>query len=147
MAEDVNNGGKTYVDETGRFAPGNPGRPRGARNQRTKAIEVILDGDAEKLTRKAVELALAGDTTCLRMCLERILPVARTRPVDLPLPELKNATDVLAAASAIVQAASSGEIDLEQAQGLSALIESQRKGIEIVDFEERIRALEAKLPK
>jgi hypothetical protein len=35
---------------------------------------------AEGLTRRAVELALAGDPMALRLCVERILPVcARTR--------------------------------------------------------------------
>ena len=49
-------------------------RPKGARNRATLAAETLLDGEAEALTRKAVELALAGDTTALRLCLERVLP-------------------------------------------------------------------------
>src|SRR5690348_2496063 len=37
---------------------GNPaGRPRGARNRTTLAAEQLLDGEAEVLTRKAIELA------------------------------------------------------------------------------------------
>jgi hypothetical protein len=41
---------------------GNPaGRPAGARNRKTLAASLLLDGEAEALTRKAVELALAGD--------------------------------------------------------------------------------------
>jgi hypothetical protein len=37
------------------------------------------------LTRKAVELALAGDVTALRLCLERLVPPCREGPVDLAL--------------------------------------------------------------
>jgi len=33
----------------------------------------LLDGETEQLTRKAVELALGGDTIALRLCLERII--------------------------------------------------------------------------
>ena len=42
---------------------GNPnGRPQGSRNRATLAAEVLLEGEAEKLTRKAVKMALNGDT-------------------------------------------------------------------------------------
>ena len=36
---------------------------------------MLLDGEARALTRKAIERALAGDVTALRLCLERIVPV------------------------------------------------------------------------
>ena len=51
---------------------GNPGgRPRGAMNRSTRAAQLLLDGEATALSRKAVELALAGDPTGLRLCLDR----------------------------------------------------------------------------
>ena len=41
---------------------GNPaGRPRGSRNKATIAAETLLDGEAQALSRKAVELALEGE--------------------------------------------------------------------------------------
>ena len=50
---------------------GNPaGRPRGNRNRSTLAAQLLLQGEAEALTRKAVELALSGDPTALRLCIE-----------------------------------------------------------------------------
>ena len=69
----------TALKQRGRpFKPGqsgNPlGRPKGARNRATIAAEALLDGEAEALTRKAIELALDGDTTALRLCLERLMP-------------------------------------------------------------------------
>ena len=61
------------------FPPGNSGRPKGARHKATQAIQALLDGEGAALTRKAIELALAGDATALRLCLDRILPaLART---------------------------------------------------------------------
>ena len=51
---------------------GNPkGRPKGARNKATLAAEALLDGDAETITKKAIELAKAGDLTAIRLCLRR----------------------------------------------------------------------------
>jgi hypothetical protein len=50
---------------------GNPdGRPKGARNRATIAAERLLDGEADTLTRKAIQLAQQGDTTALRLCIE-----------------------------------------------------------------------------
>jgi hypothetical protein len=60
---------------------GNPaGRRLGSRNKTTMAAQALLAGEAEALTRKAVEAALAGDPTAMRLCLERILP--RERAVE-----------------------------------------------------------------
>src|SRR6266850_8122204 len=65
---------------------GNPGGRRpGCRNRATLAAEVLLEGEAEALTRKAVELALEGDTTALRLCLERIVPQRRSRALAFDL--------------------------------------------------------------
>src|SRR5260370_6780136 len=50
------------------------GKPKGARHRSTLAAEALLDGEAEQLMRKTVELALGGDTIALRLCLDRIIP-------------------------------------------------------------------------
>jgi len=61
-----------------RFKPGQSGNPagkaKGTRHKVTLAIGELLDGEAEKLTRKAVELAMAGDVTALRLCRPRDHP-------------------------------------------------------------------------
>jgi Family of unknown function (DUF5681) len=62
------------------------GRPPGTRHKVSLAAEALLDGKSEALTRKAIDLALAGDTTALRLCLERILPPRKSRKVALELP-------------------------------------------------------------
>ena len=55
---------------------GNPaGRPRGARNKATMAAEILLDGEAEAITRKAVEKAKQGDAGALA-ALPRAHPAA-----------------------------------------------------------------------
>lgn len=41
---------------------GNPaGKPKGSRNKATLAAETLLDGEAETITRKVIELAKPGD--------------------------------------------------------------------------------------
>ena len=71
---------------------GNPaGRRTGSRNKATLAAAAFLAGESEALTRRAVELALAGDPTAMRLCLERILPPCRERTVKFALPPIESA--------------------------------------------------------
>ncbi len=94
----------TYTDESGKFAPGNPGRPQGARHKVTLAVEELLHGEADGLTRKAIDLALSGDTTALRLCLERIAPPRKDAPVSIDLPAMTNAAEAASAASGVLSA-------------------------------------------
>src|SRR5947207_12278914 len=101
---------------TGRGKPfvkgqsGNPaGKPKGARNAATLAAEAPLDSEAEALTRKAVDLALKGDTVALRLCLERIMPARKSRNVSFDLPAVDAAADLVPAFSAVLAAMSGGE--------------------------------------
>jgi hypothetical protein len=86
----------------GRFPKGrsgNPsGRPPGARNRATIAAEALLEGEDEVLTRKAIELALEGDTTALKLCLERIVPQRRSRAVASDLPPIERVEDLAGSA-------------------------------------------------
>jgi Family of unknown function (DUF5681) len=72
---------KTTRQRDGKWLPGvngnRAGRPKGACHKATLAAEALLEGEAEGITRKAVELAIGGDTTALRLCLERIMPARR----------------------------------------------------------------------
>jgi hypothetical protein len=71
---------------------GNPGgRRRGSRNKTTLAAATLLAGEAEALTRKAVEMALAGDPTAMRLCMERVLPPCRERTIKFSLPPIEGA--------------------------------------------------------
>src|SRR5260370_25638786 len=79
---------------------GNPaGRRFGSRNKATMAALELLADEAEALTRKAVEAALAGDPTAIRLCLQRILPPERA--VNVALPPIKSAAEVAPALAAV----------------------------------------------
>jgi Family of unknown function (DUF5681) len=63
---------------------GNPaGRPKGIQDKRVN-LRKLLEPHAEALVEKAVALALEGDTTALRLCLERLVPAYRAQemPAD-----------------------------------------------------------------
>ena len=119
------------------------GRPPGARHKATLAAEALLDGESEALTRKAVEAALGGDMAALRLCLDRIVPPRRERPVNFRIPPLKSAEDAAVAMAAITEAVAAGELLLGEAESASALVERFVRTIEAGEFEKRLRALEA----
>ena len=111
----------------GHFRPGqsgNPaGRPKGARNRSTIAAESLLEGEAEALTRKAIALALAGDTTALRLCIERLVPPRKDRPIAFELPPIASAADVANAVAAVLQAVAEGRVTPSEAMAVTGLIE------------------------
>jgi hypothetical protein len=131
-----------------RFKPGqsgNPaGKPPGTRHKTTMAAQALLDGEGQALTRKAVELALTGDMAALRLCLERILPPSRERPVVIDLPDTSTAEGISMAADAILRAIAEGELLPREATVLSNIVEKRRVAMETLDFEQRISALEEK---
>jgi hypothetical protein len=104
--------------------------------------ELLLDGEARALTRKAVEMALAGNGMALRLCLDRILPPRRERHVSLKLPTLESAADAVAAIAEITAALAAGEVTLGEASQLTRLIEGYVRALEAGEFEQRLRALE-----
>jgi hypothetical protein len=111
--EPRNNAGETppAVGRRGRpFASGNPGRPKGARHKSTLAIEALLEGQATAIGQKCVAMALAGDTTALRLVMERIAPTRRGRPVRFDLPALNTATDLGTALGAVLRAVAGGAL-------------------------------------
>jgi Family of unknown function (DUF5681) len=88
---------------------GNPsGRPKGARNKTTIAVEALLDNEAEALTRKVIELALAGNMAAIRLCFERLLPPRRDRGIAFDLPKIESAADAVAASGAVLESCAAG---------------------------------------
>ena len=109
-------------DRRGRFTrgrSGNPaGRPRGCRDHVNRAARLLLAGEGEALTRKAVELALAGDPAALRLCLERIVGPYRERAVEFTMPPIRNAADLASAMAAVAGAAAEGAVTPREANAI-----------------------------
>jgi hypothetical protein len=133
---------KAYTDGRGKFRPGNPGRPKGSRHKTTLAIEALLAGQAEKLTEKAIQMALGGDVTAMRLCLDRLAPPPKDRPIQIAMPRLAGVQDMTTATAAVVDAVSSGAITPSEGEAISKLIEVHRRAVELVDLEARLARLE-----
>lgn len=134
---------KSGRNADGAFAAGNPGKPRGTRHKATRAALALLDGEAEALTRKAVELALGADPTALRLCLQRIAPPRRDAPIAFALPPVQSARDAAQAAGAVLAAVAEGEMTRAEGSNVMSLVETCRRTLELSELEARVAALEA----
>src|ERR1041384_4035221 len=112
------------------FEKGNPGRTRGARHRVTRAVEALLEGEHEALTRKAIEKALDGDITALRLCLERIAPPRKGSPITFVLPTIRSAQDVVGGSASLLAAVASGEVTPAEADRVMSLLLGHRSIVE-----------------
>lgn len=133
---------KSGRNADGTFGPGNPGKPKGTRHKATRAALALLEGEADALTRQAVTLALEGDTTALRLCLERIAPPKRDAPVTFDLPPMQSAADAAKAAGAVLDAVALGDLTPTEGAHVMSLIETYRRTLETTELEARVAALE-----
>ena len=124
------------------FERGNPGKPRGARSRVTLAIEALLEGQHEALTRAAIDKALEGDTVALRLCLDRLAPPRKDAPISIALPPITNAAELVGASSAVLAAVAEGECTPDEGGRVLALLTAHRAIVEAGELERRIAALE-----
>ena len=79
-------------DDKRRLNKGNPkmkkghamnpnGRPKGSLNKFTLLSRELMSTKGPEIVEKVIEMALEGDRTCLKMCMDRILPT--TKAVEL----------------------------------------------------------------
>jgi hypothetical protein len=143
MDTPVNTGRK----QDGTYAKGHSGnsngRPPGALNRTTLVAAALLEGEAEDLTRRLIELARKDDMAALRLCIERILPPCRERLLQFELPPLQSAADAPKAIAAIAAAVAAGDLTTPEAADIAKLVEVFTKAITAGELEERVRALEA----
>jgi hypothetical protein len=122
---------------------GNPaGRPRGSRNVALLAAEAMLDGEAAKLTRKAIDMALTGDTVALRLCLERIYPPRKDKPVEFPLPPITNPRDAADIAARLAEAVARGDVTPAQAVEFGKVLEIYTKAYQVAELNDRVELIE-----
>ena len=123
---------------------GNPkGRPKGSQNKTTLLAQAVLDGQAQALVKKAVQLALEGDLACLRICLERLVPLKKDAPVKIDLPDVGAVADIPKLFSVLTAKLREG-ITPSEARTVMDLAQGACKVLEAAELEQRITALEEK---
>ena len=127
---------------------GNPtGKPKGCRNATTILFDELLKDNAKDLIEKAIEMAKGGDGPALRLCIERLAPARKDRPVWFDLPAMNEAKDAVNASAAIVAAVASGDLTPSEASELSKVVDTYARTLLSVEFEERLSKLEKAISK
>ncbi len=117
------------------------GRPKGIRDKRTRFRE-LLEPHAEELVQRAVDLALDGDTTALRLCIERIIPSYRS--VEMPVPMSVEGDTLSAKGEAVISEMATGAISPSDAAAVLQALAAQARVKEIEELEQRLEQLEQK---
>ena len=126
---------------------GNPaGKPKGARNKTTLALQALLDGEGEEITRKAIEVAKEGDMAAIRLIMDRVLPARKDSPVSFKLAPVASASDASKAIGAILSAVAAGKVTPSEANETSKLITSYIDALRTTELEQRIQQLEERKP-
>ena len=120
---------------------GNPaGRPKGALGKATRWREA-LEPHGDDLFKVAVDHALDGDMTALKLCLERISPPVK--PTSDPVMFDLTGDTLSAKAESVLQAIADGVIDVDSGRKLIGAISDLGKIIEVDSILERLEKLES----
>ena len=127
------------------FEKGNPGRRRGSKNRRSLVSAALLADEEQRLVRKAVHLAEAGDVQMLKFLLGPVLP--RERVITVDLPDMVRVDDAVEGLGSIMHAVSEGKISPNEGAALATIINSYSRAIDVADMVERLEAVEATMQK
>lgn len=118
------------------------GRPRGSRNKKTLVLQAILEEYMPALLKKAVAMALQGDSAVIRLLLDHKLPRASGSPVKIGRLPAGNIQEVGRSHQKIIDKVASGDITPAEALQVDSLLETSRKVIETDDIAKRLDAFE-----
>jgi hypothetical protein len=104
-------------------------------------LQELLGAHAEALVSKCVVSALQGDSTAMRLCMERLLPPLKNHPVQLPLPAVLNAVGVGKAMEQLVASVAQGQITPDDAEKLAKVLEIRAARLRAEDAERQIDQL------
>ncbi len=126
-----------------KFTPGTSGNPKGRPPRPRAPTEAKLRGDILKASPAIVAGLIAkaaeGDTGAAKVLLDRCLPPLRATEPPVPIP----LGDLAEAPTRIMQGVEQGLLSPTQAQALASAVGALTRTLEVLDFEERLKRLEA----
>jgi hypothetical protein len=120
------------------------GRPCGSRNKRTIFAEA-MEGHGEAIIKQCQVLALKGDPTALRLCMDRLLPACPPSNNRFQLPLIKTTVDLGPAWQSVLKQVALGRLSVHEGEALAGMLENRRRAIEAEELDARLRAIEEKV--
>lgn len=136
---------KNREKQDSRFRPGqsgNPaGRPKGARNKASKAAQDLLNASSAEVVAALIAKAKDGHAVALKLVIERIVPRAG-HSVEIDIPTVHKAADIASAVAGVIASVASGELTIEEADRIMAMLDRHRAALATDDLLLRVAALE-----
>lgn len=126
------------------FKKGQSGNPKGRRpgvSDKRSELRELLKPHANDLVAKAVELAKDGDTTALRLCLDRLIPAIKPRELSVQIEHFSGTRTEQG--QGILETMARGELTPTEATSLLQALVAQGKIVETDELMKRVEALEA----
>jgi hypothetical protein len=117
------------------------GRRPGSRNKRTLFAE-MMEGHGEAIIKQCQLLAMKGDRTALKLCIERLVAPCKSANSRFRLPPLLTVSDLVKALPRIMQEVARGRLSAQEGEAIASMLDSQRHAIETEEFDARLKAIE-----
>lgn len=125
---------------------GNPaGRPKGSKNRATLLALAAMEGELAGIVKSIVAAAKKGDMAAARLVVDKLIPAAKDRPIEIKLPDTKDIAGCHDAQCAVIHAVTEGDLTPTDGERISTMIEFQRKSIEGAEVMARLAAIEERL--
>ena len=127
---------------------GNPrGRPKGAGNAALSALRKPLNDNAEQLIQVAVDMALEGNETMLKACLDKLLPSIKSTDREVQLSGLNKQKSLLGKAEFVIRCVAEGKITPVEGNQLLSGLSTVTRIFESDEILKRLETLEKKAGK
>lgn len=101
--------------------PASTGRVRGAYGQKRLLLDKVLHNRSMEIMNKLVDMAVLGDPTAMKLCVDRLYPRPKSAGIVVDLPDIASVDDVKTAQLELAARAANGEIPPDEAAALSAI--------------------------
>jgi hypothetical protein len=118
------------------------GRPKGSKNKATLLRQELLSEHQDAVIRKCLRMALEGDPTAMRLCMERMLPLRRAMPVEFKVPRIEKVSDLPSAVNSVLRAVAKGKLTPAEGEQILPLLEAVRKILTVQELEARVKSVE-----
>ena len=108
-------------------------------NKATLVLMAKLEKNAEMIVDRLVEAAKKGEPWAVKLAVE---VMTKSMRVAVELPRVETSKDAAGAAAEVIDQAAQGELTVDEAKDFLALIEIQRRTLEMEDIEKRVMVLE-----
>jgi len=117
------------------------GRRPGSRNKRT-LFAAMMEGHGEAIIKQCQILALKGEPTALKLCIERLVAPCKSSSSRFRLPPLRTVSDLVKALPRIMQEVARGRLTAQEGEAIASMLDSQRRALETEEFDARLKVIE-----